>query len=158
MARGETAAQRFLRLNGYKGTFREVPVPKDRKTSALEMAEAGGLDPARLFKTLIVEADDGKLAVAIVPTSRDLDRKALAREIGAKRIDLAAKEKAVKTTGYQMGACSPLGQKKKLPTFLDASADAFETIYVSGGAFGLELEIAPGELLKATEGRLAPIA
>ena len=57
-----------------------------------------------------------------------------------------------------MGACSPLGQKKKLPTYIDASAEEFETIYVSGGAFGLELEIAPGELLSATEGRLASIA
>lgn len=158
MAKGETASQRFLRLNGLKGTFREVPVPKDRKTSALEMAEASGIDPARLFKTLVVETDDGKLAVAIVPASRDLDRKALAREIGAKRIDLAAKDKAVKITGYQMGACSPLGQKKKLPTWLDASAEGFATIYVSGGAFGLELEIEASELLKATEGKLASIA
>jgi Cys-tRNA(Pro)/Cys-tRNA(Cys) deacylase len=158
MAKGETAAQRFLRLNGFRGTFREVPVPKDRKTSALEMAEAGGIDPARLFKTLIVEADDGKLAVAIVPASRELDRKALARVIGVKRIDLAPKDKAVRISGYQMGACSPLGQKKQLPTFLDASAESFETIYVSGGAYGLELEIAPEELLRATGGRAAVIA
>ncbi len=158
MAKGETAAQRYLRLNGFKGTFREVPVPKDRKTSALEMAEASGIDPARLFKTLIIEADDGKLAVAIVPASRELDRKALARVIGTKRIDLAPKHKAVKMSGYQMGACSPLGQKKPLPTFLDASAESFETIYVSGGAYGLELEIAPADLLRATGGRAAVIA
>jgi len=158
MAKGETAAQRFLRLNRFRGTFREVPVAKDRKTSALEMAQASGIDPARLFKTLVVETDDGRLAVAIVPASRDLDRKALAREMGAKRIDLATKDKAMKTTGYQMGACSPLGQKKKLPTWLDASAEGFETIYVSGGAFGLELEISPAELLRATEGRSATIA
>ena len=158
MAKGETAAQRFLRLNNFKGTFHEIEVPKDRKTSALEMAEASGLDPARLFKTLIVELDDGRFAVAIVPASRDLDRKALAREVGAKRVDLAPKDKAIKSSGYQMGACSPLGQKKRLPTYVDVSAENFETIYVSGGAFGLELEIAPGELLKATEGRLASIA
>jgi Cys-tRNA(Pro)/Cys-tRNA(Cys) deacylase len=158
MAKGETAAQRYLRLNGFRGMFREVPVAKDRKTSALEMAEASGIDPARLFKTLIVETDDGKLAVAIVPASRELDRKALARVIGAKRVDLAPKDKAVRISGYQMGACSPLGQKKRLPTFLDASAESFETIYVSGGAYGLELEIAPAELLRATEGRSAAIA
>ena len=158
MAKSETAAQRFLRLNGFRGIFHEIPVPKDRKTSALEMAEAGGLDPARLFKTLVVETDDGRLAVAIVPASRNLDRKAIAREIAAKRVDLAAKDKAIKSTGYQMGACSPLGQKKKLLTILDTSAESFETIYVSGGAFGLELEIVPGELLSATEGRLAAIS
>jgi len=158
MAKGETAAQRFLRLNKFKGTFHEIEVPKDRKTSALEMAEASGLDPARLFKTLIVELDESRLAVAIVPASRDLDRKALAREIGAKRVDLAPKDKAIKSSGYQMGACSPLGQKKKLATYIDASAENFETIYVSGGAFGLELEIAPEELRRATEARFATIA
>ena len=128
MAKGETAAQRFLRLNNFKGTFHEIEVPKDRKTSALEMAEASGLDPARLFKTLIVELDDGRFAVAVVSASRDLDRRALAHEVGAKRVDLAPKDKAIKSSGYQIGACSPLGQKKRLPTYVDVSAENFETI------------------------------
>lgn len=157
MAKGETAAQRFVRLNKIAGTFREIDVPKDRKTSALDMAAASGIDPARLFKTLIVETDEGKFAVAVVPSDRDLDRKALARTIGTKRIDLAPKDKAVKLTGYEMGACSPLGQKKKLPTFIDESARAFETIHVSGGGFGIELEIAAAELAKAVEGTFAAI-
>ena len=158
MAKSETAAQRYVRLNGIEGRFHEVSVPKDRKSSALEMAAAAGIDPARLFKTLVVVTDGGKFAVAIVPADRDLDRKALARETHAKRIDLADKAAAIKLTGYQMGACSPLGQKKHLPTFLDASAEAFETIHVSGGTFGLELEIRPAELLRATNGRVASIA
>lgn len=157
MAKGETSAERFVRLNGISGTFHEINVPKDRKTSALDMAAASGIEPARLFKTLIVETDGGKHAVAVVPADRDLDRKALARAMGTKRIDLAPKEKAVKLTGYAMGACSPLGQKKKLPTFIDESAKDFETIFVSGGAWGLELEIAPAELARAAEATFAAI-
>ncbi|MEX1154556.1 YbaK/EbsC family protein [Parvibaculum sp.] len=157
MAKGETAAQRFVRLNGIAGRFREIDVPKDRKTSALDMAAASGIDPAQLFKTLIVETAEGKLAVAVVPASRDLDRKALARELGSKRVDLAPKDKAVKLTGYAMGACSPLGQKKKLPTYIDESVKGFETIFVSGGAYGLELEIAAADLAAATEGTFVAI-
>ncbi|MGK2740420.1 aminoacyl-tRNA deacylase [Tepidicaulis sp. LMO-SS28] len=158
MAKGETAAQRFLRLRKITGTFREIEVPKDRKTSALEMAAASGIEPARLFKTLIVMADGKNAAMAIVPADKDLDRKALARAMNAKRVDLAPKEKAMALTGYQMGACSPLGQKKPLPAFLDESAAGFETIFVSGGAYGLELEIAPEELLSAVKGVRAEIA
>ena len=157
MARRETAAERFVRLNRIAGTFREIDVPKDRKTSALEMAAASGIDPARLFKTLIVETEENKLAVAVVPASRDLDRKALARIIGTKRVDLAAKEKAVKATGYRMGACSPLGQAKKLPRFIDESARGFATIFVSGGAYGLELEIAAEELARTAGAEFAGI-
>jgi len=156
-AKGETAAQRHARLNKIPAQFHEIDVPKDRKTSALDMAAASGLDPARLFKTLIVETDEGKFAMAMLPASRDLDRKALARIIGTKRIDLAPKDKAIKMTGYEMGACSPLGQKKPLPAYLDESARNFETIYVSGGAFGLELEIAPDILAAALKAEVAPI-
>lgn len=157
MSKNETAAERFVRLNKIEGTFREIDVPKDRKTSALEMAAASGIDPKRLFKTLIVETEDKKLAVAVVPASRDLDRKALARVIGTKRVDLATKEKAEKATGYRMGACSPLGQAKKLPMFIDESARGFATIFVSGGAYGLELEIAAEELARATGAEFAGI-
>jgi Cys-tRNA(Pro)/Cys-tRNA(Cys) deacylase len=158
MAKGETAAERFVRLNGIAGTFRDIDVPKNRKTSALDMAQASGIAPARLFKTLIVETAEGTLACAIVPASRDLDRKALARLLGTKRIDLAPKDKAVRTSGYAMGACSPLGQKKKLATFIDESAKGFETVFVSGGAYGLELEIAPAELARAAWAAFAVIS
>lgn len=158
MAKGETAAERFVRLNKIAGTFREIDVPRDRKTSALDMAAASGIDPARLFKTLIVETEEKKLAVALVPASRDLDRKALARVVGTKRVDLAPKDKAVKATGYQMGACSPLGQAKRLPMFIDESAKSFATIFVSGGAYGLELEIAAEELARATGAVFAAIS
>ena len=158
MAKGETAAERLVRLNGLQATFRVIDVAKDRKTSALDMAAASGIEPARLFKTLIVETEERKLAVAVVPASCDLDRKALARVMGTRRVDLAPKDKAIKTSGYQMDACSPLGQKKKLPTFIDESARIFTTIFVSDGAYGLELEIAPEVLAQATQAVFAAIS
>lgn len=158
MAKGETAAERYVRLNRISAAFHEIGVPKDEKTSAIDMAAATGIDPARLFKTLIVVADGKNFAVAIVPADRELGRKALARAMGAKRVDLAPKDKAVKLTGYRMGACSPLGQKKALPAFLDDSAKSFPTIYVSGGAYGLEMEIAPDVLQAATKASVISLA
>lgn len=158
MAKDETAAGRNLRLAKVAHAFHEIDVPKDRKTSALDMAQASGLDPARLFKTLIVTTSEAKLATAIVPADKDLDRKALAKHLKTKRVDLADQKHAEKITGYKAGAISPVGQKKQLPTFLDESAQTFDTIYVSGGRWGLELEIAPNDLIKATRGTLCLIA
>lgn len=154
MAKGETAAERYVRLNKIEATFRTLDVARDEKTSALDMAAASGIDPAQLFKTLIVTTETGALACALVPADCDLNRKALARHLKAKRLDLAPKELAIKTSGYQMGACSPLGQKKQLPTFIDETADLFNTIFVSGGAYGLEMEIAPAALIATTNATL----
>lgn len=158
MAKDETAAGRSLRLAKVPHSFHEIDVPKDRKTSAIEMAHASGLDPARLFKTLIVTTSEAKLATAIVPADKDLDRKALAKLMRTKRIDLADQTFAEKITGFKAGAISPVGQKKVLPSFLDESAQAFDTIYVSGGRWGLELEIAPNDLIKAMRGTICAIA
>ncbi len=157
MAGKESAAERYVRLNRIDVRFHRIDVATHEKTSALEMASASGIDAARLFKTLIVIDEAKKLYCAIVPATHDLNRKALARHLKTKRIDLAEKPLAIKTTGYQMGACSPLGQKKKLPTFVDATAMNFETIYTSGGAYGLEMEIAPQDLILATGGEFAPL-
>jgi len=157
MAKTETAAQRYARLNKIEAVFHLFDVSKNEKTTALNMAKAANVDPARLFKTLVVASDTGKLACVIVPANCELDRKALARIMTVKRIDLAPRDIAMKSSGYQMGACSPLGQKKVLPVFLDDSANAFETIYVSGGAYGLQMEIAAAELAHATNATLARI-
>ncbi len=150
MAGKETAAERYVRLNRIDASFHKIDVATDEKTSALDMAAASGIDAARLFKTLIVTDEAKKLYCAVVPATHDLNRKALARHLKTKRIDLADKAIAIKTTGYQMGACSPLGQKKKLPTFIDMSAKNFETVFTSGGAYGLEMEITPTELENTT--------
>jgi Cys-tRNA(Pro)/Cys-tRNA(Cys) deacylase len=118
----------------------------------LEAATLLGVDPARVFKTLVVSVD-GSPAVAVVPVDAQLDLRAL-----GKRAALADARDAERATGYVTGGISPLGQRKRLPTIVDASAAAFETIYVSAGRRGLELELSPDDLLLLTGGTIAQIA
>lgn len=117
-----------------------------------EAAEQLGLEPARVFKTLVADVD-GELTVALVPVGAQLDL----RELG-KRARMADPKAAERATGYVAGGISPLGQRRRLPTILDESALAFETIHVSAGRRGLELELAPADLLALTGGRTAAVA
>jgi Cys-tRNA(Pro)/Cys-tRNA(Cys) deacylase len=117
-----------------------------------EAADQLGLDPARIFKTLVADVD-GELTVAVVPVEAQLDLRTL-----GKRARMAEPKAAERATGYVTGGISPLGQRRPLPTLLDDSALAFETIHVSAGRRGLELELAPGDLLALTGGRTAAVA
>lgn len=123
----------------------------------LEAATALGLSPERVFKTLVASVD-GALTVAVVPVVSSLDLKALAKAAGGKKAAMADQREAERATGYVAGGISPLGQKRRLPTYLDASAESFETIHVSAGRRGLEIELAPADLLRLTSGALAPLA
>ena len=118
----------------------------------LEAAEKLGLDPARVFKTLVADVD-GSLTVAVLPVVAQLDLRVL-----GKRVTMADAKLAERTTGYVLGGISPLGQRKRLPTVLDVSALAWETIHVSAGRRGLELELAPADLLAVTGGTTLAIA
>ncbi|WP_327730177.1 Cys-tRNA(Pro) deacylase [Streptomyces sp. NBC_00487] len=122
-----------------------------------EAAEAMGVSPERVFKTLVADVD-GALVVAVVPVAGSLDLKSLATAVGGKRAAMADPTLAERTTGYVRGGISPLGQRKKLRTVLDVSADAHDTICVSAGRRGLEVELSPQDLLKLTEAVAAPIA
>ncbi len=123
----------------------------------LEAATALGLDPDRVFKTLLADVD-GALVVGIVPVTSKLDLKALAATVGGKRADMAEPKLAERRTGYVVGGISPIGQKNAHPTVLDEAAELYDTIYVSGGRRGLDLEIAPGDLVRATSAIVADIA
>jgi Cys-tRNA(Pro)/Cys-tRNA(Cys) deacylase len=123
----------------------------------LEAAEKLGIEPDRVFKTLLASVD-GSLAVGIVPVAEQLDLKALAAALGGKRAEMADPSLAERKTGYVVGGISPIGQKVALPTVLDETAILHETILVSGGRRGLDLELAPDDLLAVTGGRYAPIA
>jgi Cys-tRNA(Pro)/Cys-tRNA(Cys) deacylase len=132
-------------------------VALDAPNYGAEVAAALGVPPARVFKTLVAEID-GALTVAVVPVTGELDLKALAAVTGGKRAALAERRLAERTTGYVRGGISPLGQRKRLPTVIDASAEKFETIYVSAGRRGLQVELSPADLVRLTEATLAPIA
>ncbi|MFJ2826136.1 Cys-tRNA(Pro) deacylase [Streptomyces sp. NPDC087263] len=121
-----------------------------------EAAEAMGVSPERVFKTLVADVD-GTLTVAVVPVAGTLDLKALATAVSGKRATMADPAAAERTTGYVRGGISPLGQRKKLPTVLDASAAAHPTICVSAGRRGLEVELSPADLLSLTAAVSAPI-
>ncbi len=126
----------------------------------LEAAAQLGLPPAQVFKTLLVmlDGDPRRLAVGIVPVASQLDLKAMAKACGAKKTGMAAPELAERSSGYLVGGISPLGQKRPLPTRLDASALDLATLYVSAGRRGLEIELAPADLLRLTAGRSGNIA
>lgn len=123
----------------------------------LEAAAALGVEPGRVFKTLLADVD-GRLVVGIVPVDRQLDLKALATAVGGKKAAMADPAAAERATGYVVGGISPIGQKRAHTTVLDASAEAFGTILVSGGKRGLDLELAPADLLQVTGGSAAAIA
>ena len=123
----------------------------------LEAAEKLGVDPARVFKTLVVSTGSKDLAVAVVPVEGHLDLKAMAAAIGVKAVEMADPPTAERTTGYVVGAISPLGQKRRLPTVIDGSAEAHATVNVSAGRRGMEIELAPQDLLRLTGGAFAPV-
>ena len=122
----------------------------------LEAAEVLGVDPARVFKTLMVEVD-GRLAVGVVPVSGNLDLKAMAAALGAKKAAMADPAAAERRTGYVLGGISPLGQRQPSPTVVDDSALGLDTILVSGGRRGLDIELSPAELIRLTGARTARI-
>jgi Cys-tRNA(Pro)/Cys-tRNA(Cys) deacylase len=120
-------------------------------------ADALGVPYDRLFKTLVTEVD-GDLTVAVVPVSATLDLKALAAAAGGKRAAMADPAHAERVTGYVRGGISPLGQRKSLPTVVDASASGFATVYVSAGRRGLQIELPPADLVRLTGAAVAGIA
>ena len=121
-----------------------------------DAAEVLGVDPSRVFKTLMVEVE-GRLAVGIVPVSGTLDLKAFAAALGAKKAAMADPAAAQRRTGYVLGGISPLGQRLPSPTVLDASALALDTLLVSGGRRGLDIELAPADLVRLTDAVTASI-
>ncbi|MGK5113109.1 Cys-tRNA(Pro) deacylase [Geodermatophilus sp. CPCC 205506] len=115
-----------------------------------------GADARQVFKTLVTRVD-GALTVAVVPVSGSLDLKALAAAAGGRRAAMAEPADAERTTGYVLGGISPLGQRKALPTVVDESALGFDTVLVSAGRRGLQVELAPADLVRLTRARTAPI-
>ena len=123
----------------------------------LEAAEKLQLPPERVFKTLLAASEKGELLVAVVPVAGSLDLKALAQAAGVKKAEMADPQAAQRSTGYLLGGISPLGQKKRLRTFIDNSAQLHESIFVSAGRRGLEVELSAATLAEHTQARFADI-
>lgn len=123
----------------------------------LEAAEKLGVPAEQVFKTLVAEVD-GQLVVGVVPVIGQLNLKALAKAAGGKKAAMADPAKVARTTGYVLGGVSPLGQKKRLPTFIDASAASLAQIYISAGRRGLEIQLSPQDLQKLTSARFVELA
>lgn len=157
---GGTPATALLARSGTPHTLHpyEHDPGADRRGASygLEAAEALGLDPAHVFKTLLADVD-GALVVAVVPVSGQLDLKALARAVGGSRSAMADPAVAERATGYVVGGISPLGQKRRLPTVVDASALDHEVVYVSGGRRGLDVGLSPADLVALTGAAVAPV-
>jgi Cys-tRNA(Pro)/Cys-tRNA(Cys) deacylase len=152
-----TPATRALAEAGIPHVLRTYPHDARATSYGLEAAEALGVEPARVFKTLLADVD-GALVVGIVPVDTQLDLKALAAAVGGKRAAMAEVARAERATGYVAGGISPIGQRQAHPTVLDASAREHDTVLVSGGRRGLDVELAPDALVALTRARLAPIA
>jgi Cys-tRNA(Pro)/Cys-tRNA(Cys) deacylase len=156
-SRGGTPAMVALTAAGVPFSVHSYEHDPAAASYGLEAAEALGLAHEQVFKTLVAEVD-GTLVVGIVPVARKLDLKALASAVGGKKATMADPDAAERSTGYVVGGISPLGQRKALRTVLDDSALGFDTVYVSGGRRGLDLGLAPADLVTQTAATVAAIA
>lgn len=148
-----------LALEGAGISYRAHPYEHDPGADSfgLEAAEVLGVEPERVFKTLLADVD-GELVVGIVPITSRLHLKSLAAAVGGKRASMADPAVAERRTGYLVGGISPIGQKRPHTTVLDETAELFDTVYVSGGRRGLDVELAPADLVRLTGATLADIA
>jgi Cys-tRNA(Pro)/Cys-tRNA(Cys) deacylase len=152
-----TPATRVLAEAGVPHVLRTYAHDPRHGSYGLEAAEVLGVEPGRVFKTLMADVD-GSLVVGVVPVDTQLDLKLLASTVGGKRAAMAEVARAERATGYVAGGISPLGQRQAHPTVVDESALAHASVLVSGGRRGLDVELAPEHLIELTGARVAPIA
>jgi len=152
MAGRETPATRALEAEGVAFELREYEHDPAAGAYALEAAEALGLDPDEVFKTLVVDRD-GTLTVCLVPSDAQLDTRAL-----GKRVALAPPARAEKVTGYVTGGISPFGQRRPLPALVDETVEILDAVWVSGGRRGLEIGLAPADLVRVLGAEVRAIA
>lgn len=148
-----TPAINLLKKTKTRHDVHEYQHDASHPSYGLEAAEKMNVPAERVFKTLVAQVDKSRLVVAIVPVTHTLNLKQLAKAAGGKKAAMADASLVERTTGYVLGGVSPLGQKKRLPTFLDSSASHFDHIFVSAGRRGLEVSLAPSALLALLNGQ-----
>lgn len=142
---------------GITYTVHDYQHDPEAESWGMEASEKLGVDPDRVFKTLVAHLDGSELVVAMVPVNTRLSLKELARAAGGKKAVMADRQMVERCTGYVLGGVSALGQKKRLRTYIDASAETFATVFISAGRRGLEIELAPAALAAVTAGAFAPL-
>lgn len=157
MAGQGTPATTLLNRRGISYRLHTYAPGRRAGSHGADAAAALGLTPERIFKTLVAEVD-GQLMVAVVPVSAQLDLRALATVLGAKKATMAEAADAERATGYVTGGISPLGHRKQLPVVIDVSVQYFQTVFCSAGRRGLQLELTPHDLARTTNATVAPIA
>lgn len=151
-----TPATRLLSAAGVQFAVHLYQPDAHAESRGVDAAHALGVEPARVFKTLVIAAGEA-LVVAVVPADAQADLRAVAAAAGSKRARLADRDVAERSTGYVVGGISPLGQRRKLPTLIDVSATNHERIFVNGGRRGLMIELAPLDLVAATTGQVVEL-
>lgn len=157
MAAKVTPAVNAAKAAGITHRLLEYDYDPSADAIGLHAASALGLDPAMVYKTLIVQLEPKGLACVVIPVAAKLDLKALAAAAGAKKADMADPTLAERTTGFLVGGISPLGQRKALPTFIDASAESLPEMVVNGGRRGLQIVLAPADLARVTKAAVRKI-
>lgn len=153
----KTNAARLLDKAGV--AYRLIPYEFDENDLAAQhVADSLGQDIAQVFKTLVLHGDRTGYIVCVVPGNAEVDLKALAKVSGNKKVEMIPMKDLLGVTGYIRGGCSPVGMKKRFPTYFHSTATDFERIYVSAGVRGLQLEISPVDLIAAVSGTLAEVA
>ena len=153
----KTNAARLLDKAGI--SYKLIPYEFDENDLAVQhVADSLGQDIARVFKTLVLHGDKTGYIVCVVPGNGEVDLKALAKASGNKKVEMIAMKDLLSVTGYIRGGCSPIGMKKRFPTFFHTTALSFGTIYVSAGVRGLQIEIAPKDLIDFVNGSIAEVA
>ena len=152
----KTNAMRMLDSAGISYTVHTYDV-EDGHIDGVSVAMKCNEDPEQVFKTLVTKGNDNNFYIFVIPVGEELDLKACAKAAGVKSVEMIHVKDLLKTTGYIRGGCSPVGMKKKYTTIYDETIVLFDTILVSGGRIGTQIEVAPDDLLSVTDGRVASI-
>lgn len=153
----KTNAARLLDRAGIK--YNLIPYSFDENDlAATHVAESLGEPIERVFKTLVLKGDKSGYVVCVVPGDKEVDLKSLAKSSGNKKVEMIHMKELLPVTGYIRGGCSPVGMKKKFPTYIDSSASQFDTIFVSAGVRGLQIEVFPADLVSFTSAVLGEFA
>ena len=153
----KTNAARLLDKAGI--AYNLIPYEYDENDLAAQhVADSLGQDISRVFKTLVLHGDKTGHIVCVVPGNAEVDLKALAKVSGNKKVEMIAMKDLLQVTGYIRGGCSPIGMKKRFPTYFHSTALEHETIYVSAGVRGLQIEIAPDALISYTQAKISEVA